>query len=586
MSDKKERYRGKFFNTKSINWIIFMIVSSAILIQGMIWLLDSIYLLKSDIEEVKQIQTDYIKAELKERVAAVIDYSDYRSQEIEKVLKNELLSRTYEAYAVMTNIYESNKDHKSKEAITQLIKDALREIRFNDGRGYFFVDSLEGDVILYPVYPNTENTNLINLQDEKGDYVMQEEIKLVKSEGEGYIEGFWKNPNAEDDKPYKKITFVKAFEPYGWYLGCGDYLDEITKEIQREVLAYVDSIQYGEDDAQYVFLHDYDGIELANGVYPEIVGQNNYHLEDINGAKVYQEQIKICKQENGGYLTHYWPTTDGKSYYKKLTYVAPLSKWEWVIGTGMDVSEIDALIAMKERELKIFIWQRISVILLVLGCLMMVSRFYIKRFMMTMEKNFSIFKAHMLSAEKNLLPIDVKDLDYSAFSDLAEVTNSMTERINQLLQFDELTGVYNRRYFKENFDKVFDEFPNSTGMILIDIDYFKRVNDNYGHDVGDDSLVSVARIISNSLSGHGFVARFGGEEFVVVLKNHSLGESIELAETIRKNIEGYYIEPIQGHVTVSCGVSHSQDWEKDAMLKQADTKLYLAKALGRNRSEY
>lgn len=586
MRNGKEYNRRKFFNTESINWIIFMIVSSAILIQGMIWLLDSIYLFRSDIEEVKQIQTDYIKAELKERVAAVIDYSDYRSQEIEKILKKELLSRTYEAHAVMTNIYESNKAHKSKDEITELIKDALREIRFNDGRGYFFIDSLEGDVILYPVYPGNENTNLIDLQDDKGDYVMQEEIKLVKSQGEGYIEGFWKNPNAGDDLPYKKITFVKSFEPYGWYLGCGDYLDEITQEIQREVMAYVDSIQYGEDDAQYVFLHDYDGIELANGVYPEIVGQNHYHLEDINGAKVYQEQIRICKQENGGYLTHYWPTTDGKSYYKKLTYVAPLSKWEWVIGTGMDVSEIDALIAMKEEELNVFIWQRIGVILLVLGCLITVSRFQIRRFMMTIEKNFSVFRAHMISAEENLIPIDAKDLDYSAFSDLAEVTNSMTERINQLLQFDELTGVYNRRYFKENFEKAFNNYPDSTGMILIDIDYFKRVNDNYGHDAGDESLVSVAQTINHSLSHHGFVARFGGEEFIVLVTDLSLEASVEVAETIRKNVEAHYIEAIEGHVTVSCGVAHSQDWGKDELLKQADTKLYSAKALGRNRIDY
>jgi signal transduction histidine kinase len=191
MLNHGKKQNNKVTNTSSITLIIFMIVTSAILIQGIIWLVDSIYLFKSDIEEVSQIQTDYIKAELRERVSSVLDYSVYKSQEIEMVLKDNLKSRTYEAHGIMTSIYQNNKNNKSKEEIKKMIKDALRDIRFNDGRGYFFVDTLEGDVILYPVYPESEDSNIINLQDENGDYVVKEEINLVKSIGEGYIEGYW-----------------------------------------------------------------------------------------------------------------------------------------------------------------------------------------------------------------------------------------------------------------------------------------------------------------------------------------------------------------------------------------------------------
>lgn len=582
----KRNAKDKPYNTASINRIVLMIVTSAILIQGAIWLADSIYLFSSDVEAMNQIQTDYIKAELKERVASVIDYSDYRSQEIESVLREELLSRTYEAYALMNSIYENNKATKSKEEITKIIKDALREIRFNDGRGYFFVDTLEGKVILYPVYPDDEGTNAIDLQDEKGNYVIKEEIDLVQSHGEGYIEGYWKNPNAGDDKTYKKITFVKAFEPYGWYLGCGDYLDEITKEIQREVKDYVDSIQYGDDNVQYVFLHDYNGVELANGVYPELVGVNNYDLEDINGSKVYQEQISICMEEDGGYLTHYWPTIAGDSQYKKLTYVAPLPKWEWIIGTGVDVSELDELIMSKEVELRNFIWLRVLIILLVLGLIIAISMIFIKEFMSKIKKNFSVFRDYMISAKMKLVSIDVESLDYVDFSELAEVTNSMTERINQLLHFDELTQIHNRRYVMEMFKDTIGESSMEIGVILMDIDYFKRVNDSFGHEIGDKALVIIASLVEKNTPVRGSAGRFGGEEFIVILQESSLKETIEVAETIRKSIEAEYIEAIDGRITISGGVAHSSRWKKEALFKQADDKLYLAKELGRNRIEF
>jgi len=570
----------------SINRIVLTIVASAILVQGLFWLIDSMILLKSDMEEVNQIQTDYIKGQLKERVASVIDYSEYRSQEIESYLRQELLDRTYEAHTVMTSIYENNKSSKSKEEITFMIQNALRDIRFNDGRGYYFIDSLEGDVILYPVLASSEGSNILDLQDEAGNYVIRDEIGLVLSQGEGYIEGFWKNPSAGDDDLYKKITFVKMFEPYGWYLGCGDYLDEITQQIQAEVIDYVDSIQYGEDHGQYVFLHDFEGLELANGVYPEMVGKNFYDLEDVNGAKVYQEQIHMSINEGGGYLTHYWPNPSGQGQHKKLTYVAPLKKWGWIIGTGVDVSDLDQAIEAREDELRKFIWQRITVILFILLLLLLLSIRYIRLFTTKVQKNFSVFRDYMISAEMKLSEIDVASLDFMDFSELAEVTNSMTSRINHLLHYDELTGIYNRRYLMEQFKTMYDQFPSNIGMVLIDIDYFKKVNDDYGHEVGDEVLTLVAQIIYQSTPDSGAVGRFGGEEFIVVLPDYDLEATLAVAEGIRKHVDQADLDQIKRPLSISCGVSHSSQVAREKLFKVADDHLYMAKEAGRNRVVY
>jgi diguanylate cyclase (GGDEF)-like protein len=96
----------------------------------------------------------------------------------------------------------------------------------------------------------------------------------------------------------------------------------------------------------------------------------------------------------------------------------------------------------------------------------------------------------------------------------------------------------------------------------------------------------VAKLIEENTPNNGFVARFGGEEFIVFLTDVTKEDAIEVAENIRKKIENKYIEAISGNVTISCGVAHSMDNEGHELFKEADNKLYIAKESGRNRTEY
>lgn len=218
--------------------------------------------------------------------------------------------------------------------------------------------------------------------------------------------------------------------------------------------------------------------------------------------------------------------------------------------------------------------------------LIMISAVYVRVFLSKLKKNFNVFRDYMISAKMTLNPIDIQALDYDDFADLAEVTNSMTQRINQLLHYDELTGLYNRRRFKEVFDTHFDLSPDKIGLIVIDIDFFKHVNDTYGHDIGDETLVIVSRLLEEKTPDDGTVGRFGGEEFIILLPDTSMEETIAVAESIRLHIEKRHIDAINGHLTISGGVAYSGQWHKESLFKQADKKLYEAKKLGRNRIVY
>jgi diguanylate cyclase len=124
---------------------------------------------------------------------------------------------------------------------------------------------------------------------------------------------------------------------------------------------------------------------------------------------------------------------------------------------------------------------------------------------------------------------------------------------------------------------------NSYAVLLMDIDFFKKVNDTHGHSVGDSVLQQLAQILKTTLRESDFAARYGGEEFLLLLPNTELFEARLVAEKIRHTIEATP-HPVAGKITVSIGVAIATPDEPDEYIsvKEADNNLYAAKKSGRN----
>lgn len=154
----------------------------------------------------------------------------------------------------------------------------------------------------------------------------------------------------------------------------------------------------------------------------------------------------------------------------------------------------------------------------------------------------------------------------------------------QLARTDALTGIANRRLLNEAMANLNVE-AKEYALILVDIDHFKRVNDTYGHDVGDDVLRELGMLLVNESEERHLVGRFGGEEFLIIMPNANKEEVTRLAESIREKVSTFPFETSAGtlHITVSLGACHSNDIEVDSVLKHADEALYHAKEAGRNR---
>lgn len=166
--------------------------------------------------------------------------------------------------------------------------------------------------------------------------------------------------------------------------------------------------------------------------------------------------------------------------------------------------------------------------------------------------------------------------------------DELNQRLSTLAIHDSLTGLFNRHYVVAQLEAqhdLFVRYGTACSIVLLDIDYFKRINDRYGHSVGDSVLVAFSRSIESQLRQNDIFARYGGEEFLLVLPVTDLTAALHLANRIRGTIAGapLIVQPEPLNITASLGVAQIRSTETvKEWLNRADQALYRAKANGRN----
>jgi diguanylate cyclase (GGDEF)-like protein len=194
------------------------------------------------------------------------------------------------------------------------------------------------------------------------------------------------------------------------------------------------------------------------------------------------------------------------------------------------------------------------------------------------------------SSQKNAF----RDADLQSLESVADICASSiqnahyVERIRQLSYLDGLTGIFNRRFFEL---RIMEEIERArrcgTGMavVIADIDQFKKLNDEFGHLLGDEVLRQVSSLFHQQLRKIDVVCRYGGEEFAILLTHTNAQHAMGVAEKLRRMVEGWQFPGVPRRVTISAGVAEfpAHGSSRDEMVHAADTGLYAAKLAGRNR---
>ncbi|MGM0379823.1 MAG: GGDEF domain-containing protein [Bacillota bacterium] len=169
------------------------------------------------------------------------------------------------------------------------------------------------------------------------------------------------------------------------------------------------------------------------------------------------------------------------------------------------------------------------------------------------------------------------------YVNLSKELDEKIELITKISQTDQLTQIYNRVKFNEELEKEIRKHQKHLSIIMFDIDHFKKVNDNYGHDIGDRVLIRLTNVVNELIRKNDTFARWGGEEFMILNPETNIEDAYDLAEKVRKKIKNTKIEKV-GNITCSFGVTEYKiEDEFDSFTKRVDEALYQAKENGRDR---
>lgn len=303
----------------------------------------------------QRMRLDYISSReqvIKQEVKRVVDLIYFKKDQSEKLTRMKIKSRVYEAYAIAQHIYQQNKTTKSKPEIQQMILDALRPIRFALGDGYYFATRLDGLEMLFADKPEMEGLNLSGMQDTRGKYVIQDMIDLVQQSSEGFYDYHWTKPNAKGDD-FKKISFVKLFEPYGWFIGSGLYVGDVEEQIKTSLLATISRIRFGKEG--YIFVNRFNGDALvSNGKLIsgtkklwEVFSKDPEKTKDI-----FTKEYKAALIPEGDYIYYSlvkMTTPDIES--PKVSYIFGIPDLQWLVGAGVYLDIVETDIALMQIEL-------------------------------------------------------------------------------------------------------------------------------------------------------------------------------------------------------------------------------------------
>ncbi|MBN2286297.1 MAG: cache domain-containing protein [Tissierellales bacterium] len=568
-----------------------LIILTALTI-GSLWIFDMVDMFELQLKEREELYISSNKQIMESQVNLIYEYAMRRRESAESLLKHDIRQRTNEAIAIAEHIYSSNNGNVSNEEIEKRIKDALRPISFNDGRGYYFIVSMDGIEQLYPPFPEFEGQNVLDLQDEKGNYVIRDEINIVSENGEGFVTDYWKKPGKEDGLIYEKISFVKFFEPLNWYIGTGEYIDDVERDLKVDVLNEVNNVHFGINNEQYIFVVSHEGIELANGNYPDLIGHSIVDLKDNNGISIYEEEFKaISEYPNGSYLHHSWFGLDGTSMNREtMTFVRNYEDWGWILGSTLYLDTLSMGLEQMKVEFEKKIEKQIVRVVFFIGMMLLLLivafQYMSKKIAYTTDKFNEFFR----SAAKDHNEINLAEVHFNEMIVLAESANQMIrerkiidDKVRRLTITDGMTETYNHQHIFERLKAEIKLEQEPLSIILFDMDDFKKINDSYGHLVGDETLRKVADFMLGTVRTTDAVGRYGGEEFLVILPQTSKQTAFDVAERIRKKIASMALS-VDSDITISGGVV---EWKKGEsikeLIKRADDAMYEAKRTGKNR---
>ncbi len=378
-------------------------------------------------KEIARAQAEFHESQRKHVRDAVLEIARglrNSRDRAEQRVKTLVRSRTEEAVVLATHLYETYKDSLHQEALKDLVREALRPIRFNNGRGYIYAVATNGIHEVAPTQPHLEGTLLRDRSGSPHDIVVREMIDLGAMIQEGFYRYPWPHPDKPPHQTFEKIAYLKLFSPFSWVIGTGEYLVDRDVDIQQRILDDIRRFKRpGVDDA---FVIRWDGVSLAGPAQ----GANILSLEDVNGFRFVDGVIRVAK-EGGGFLHYDLGAASPFGAGLHLAYVQGVPDWGWSVGATVAIDAVNSQLDAIRAEASANVWAAIVQTSLLMLVMSAAAAALVWRGRALMLRNMDLFLTFFQDASRMANPIDLSRVSFSEFTALARSANAMIETLDR-----------------------------------------------------------------------------------------------------------------------------------------------------------
>lgn len=335
-----------------LTWRLFAVAALALAVLSGVWVASEIRVFDAAATRMREDMLEERRTLLRTVVGQAVEGIEYRRRQVDARVRSVLRERAGHAAAVAQSLWSIYADTLPRPEVEALIREALRALRYDGGRGYFFVLDRDIHNQLQPDRPEVEGRDMAAVRDADGRLVAAEMVAAADAEGGGAFYAYrWTRPDRQGPgHDHRKLAYIQHVEPLGWYIGTGEYLEDMERDIQRETAEWLSSIRYGADGTGYVFAADWSGLSVVGPG----AGHNVLEAEDATGFKVVRALIDAARA-GGGFVEYVQPSVpdaDGYRTERKLSYVAPVADWHWYVGAGVYVDDVEREIAAARRALE------------------------------------------------------------------------------------------------------------------------------------------------------------------------------------------------------------------------------------------
>lgn len=379
----------------------------------------------------EKIEEEHIAEQKKIIKDEVIRFKNYisntREQTIPK-LKTRIKQRVDDAHTIASSIYAQHHGKWPEHKIKESIKSALRNLRFFNGDGYYFVLSDQGIMQVHGLNPEFEGKNRLKPIDSPSYKIVSEFKQIISKKGEGF-HNYNYNSFSQKDKQRKKITFVKHFKPYDWIIGTGDYEKNIEEALKKDIINYALKLRFHND--LYIFILNYDGDALATSP-KSIIGKNLSNMTDLDGVNIFEQQLNVIKENEGGFISYSWKKPTNSIPATKTSYITRFEDWQWILGAGVFMDDFQNTIDVLKSSLRSSLITKLVTLFLLtaisVGIIIFRTNITAKRIRLEQDQFSSFFKAISTDSKQ----IDLNKLNFTEFRSLAKSANHMLIKQSQI----------------------------------------------------------------------------------------------------------------------------------------------------------